>query len=87
MNNPGITEYEKAYDSTIWDRQRAVAEARETLHANAAARNLRILEESITFTIQMHTVPAIQGTFGERPGFGYWTIQAKASVVFPVEAP
>ena len=42
-----------------------------------------ILDESLTFTIQTHSVPPIIHAFGERPGFAYWTIKANASVVVP----
>lgn len=78
-----MTMYEKAYAAGIWNRQRAVETARDAMNAQAAERGLIILDESLTFTIQSHSVPPIEHTFGERPGFAYWTIKAVAAVVVP----
>ena len=75
--------YEEAYDASIWNRKHAIGAARDALIADAAAKNLRIVEESMTFTFQAHTVPAIRHAFGERPGFMYWTIRGNAQAVAP----
>lgn len=78
-----MTMYEKAYAAGIWNRQRAVEAARDAMNAQAAEKDLIILDESLTFTIQMIDVPPIEHTFGEKPGFSYWLIKAVATVVVP----
>jgi hypothetical protein len=83
MTDTNLTTYEKAYAASIWNRKRAVEEAREALHARAAEKGLLILDESLTFTIQSINVPPIEHTFGERPGYAYWIIRAQAGVVVP----
>lgn len=83
MTDQSITNYEKAYDSAIWNRKRAVQDARETLHARAKEKGLLILDDSLTFTVQAVSVPPVQHAFGERPGYLYWIIRAVAGVVVP----
>lgn len=75
--------YEEAYDTTIWNRKRAVEAAREGINALAAEKGLIILDESLTFTIQTVNVPPIRHSFGVRAGFSYWTIKAAAWVAVP----
>lgn len=84
-DNQSIANYEKAYDSAIWNRKRAVETARDEMNARAAAKGLVILDASLTFTIQTVNVPPIQHSFGERPGYSYWIIRAAAAVVMPME--
>lgn len=84
---PASATYEKAYDSAIWNRKRAVDDARRAIVKEWDARGFTVLEESLTFTIQTFNVPPIEHSFGIRPGFVYWVIRAVATVIIPKEVP
>jgi hypothetical protein len=84
---PASAAYEKAYDSAIWNRKRAVDDARRTIVEEWDAKGFTVLEESRTFTIQTFNVPPIEHSFGTRPGYSYWRIRAVATVIVPKEVP
>lgn len=77
--------YEAAYEGAIWNRKRAVADARIAIVEEWDAKGFIVLEESLTFTIQNKVVPPILHAFGLRPGYSYWTIRAEATVIIPKE--